>query len=48
MIFLKLVDKQGNTLAETSGLSIDFKFDRVYEEGGKTQRLRRVYMDEAG
>ena len=35
MIFLKLVDKQGNTLAETSGLSIDFKFDRVYEEGDK-------------
>ena len=35
MIFLKLVDKQGNTLAETSGISIDFTFDRVYEEGDK-------------
>ena len=35
MIFLKLVDRQGNTLAETSGLSIDFTFDRVYEAGDK-------------
>ncbi len=35
MIFLKLVDGQGNTITETSGLSIDFTFDRVYEEGDK-------------
>ncbi len=35
MIFFKLVDKLGNTLAETSGVSIDFTFDRVYEEGDK-------------
>ena len=35
MIFLKLVDKQGNTLAQSSGISIDFSFDRVYEEGDK-------------
>lgn len=35
MIFFKVVDKLGNVLAETSGISIDFTFDRVYEEGDK-------------
>ena len=35
MIFFKLTDKSGNTLAETSGINIDFTFDRVYEEGDK-------------
>ncbi|MFA7637369.1 MAG: 5-dehydro-4-deoxy-D-glucuronate isomerase [Monoglobales bacterium] len=35
MIFLKLVDKHGNILADTSGINVDFTFDRVYEEGDK-------------
>jgi len=35
LIFLKLVDKHGNILADTSGINVDFTFDRVYEEGDK-------------
>ena len=35
MIFVRLVDKLGNILTETSGINIDFTFDRVYEEGDK-------------